>query len=92
MPSLQGKILSSVSREVLTYNEGMDISDIEWPRPDDFGRIETEKYNWIQVRLKDGRFGYIAEKFTSLWTYKELSVMKIRGEWKIISFFHAPGC
>jgi hypothetical protein len=47
---------------------------------------------WIEVKLKSGKRAYVAEVYTSSSINKEMTVAKIKGEWKIISFFEPMGC
>ena len=48
---------------------------------------------WYRVILRDGRAGFIMEDFTSASLHRELSVKKVNGEWKIISFYSpVPKC
>jgi len=44
------------------------------------------------VKLKGGKVGYIAAKYTSSSLNNQMTVAKIKGEWKIISFFQQMGC
>jgi hypothetical protein len=48
--------------------------------------------DWLEIYLPNGHVGYIAEKYTSYNVIKELTVVKIKGAWKIVSYSHAPGC
>ncbi|WP_340203490.1 SH3 domain-containing protein [Ascidiimonas sp. W6] len=54
----------------------------------------ADGYHWIQIVLPNGKKGYIVSDFTSMSDgyFKELSVKKINGEWKITSFFNPAGC
>lgn len=47
---------------------------------------------WVEVKLKGGKLGYVATNYTSYTLNKEMTIAKIKGEWKIISFFHPVGC
>ncbi len=47
---------------------------------------------WVEVKFKGGKLGYVAEAYTSYTLNKEMTVAKIKGEWKIISFFERMGC
>jgi hypothetical protein len=52
-----------------------------------------EGKQWYRVMLRDGKTGFIIEDFVSASLNRELSVKKINGEWKIISFFsQLPKC
>lgn len=54
--------------------------------------IEVDGIWWIEVKLSDGKRGYIASKYTSIELIKEMTIAKINGVWKIISYFNEPGC
>ncbi|MFT5647712.1 MAG: putative membrane protein YfhO [Aureispira sp.] len=51
-----------------------------------------EGMDWVEVKLEDGKVGYVAKKYTSSTLNKEMTIAKIKGEWKIISFFEPIGC
>lgn len=48
--------------------------------------------NWIEIKLEDEKKGYVASELTSYDLIKEMTIAKVNGEWKIISWFQAPGC
>ncbi len=48
--------------------------------------------SWFEVVLPNGQLGYIVEDFVSASLLTELVVVKTGQGWKIVSFFHAPGC
>jgi len=48
--------------------------------------------DWVQIKLGDNQVGYVAREFTSVEIDKEMTVAKVKGQWKIISFYHGPGC
>ena len=47
---------------------------------------------WLEIKLKNGSFGYVAAKFTSSNNHDVLIVGKVNGVWKIISLFSPSGC
>lgn len=68
-------------------------TELHTPSPyDHYVFNQDENTGWICVGLADGRTGYIKEAQTSATVFKEMTVAKIKGQWKIISFYHPPGC
>ena len=53
---------------------------------------KADGVNWIEIKLSDGKVGYVVSEYTSSELIKEMTVAKINGEWKIISFSNPPGC
>lgn len=51
-----------------------------------------EETSWVRILLPTGAIGYILANKTSAVLYKEMTVAKIKGQWKIISFYHPAGC
>ncbi len=51
-----------------------------------------EDANWAHIALPNGKTGYVLVEKTSVALYKEMTVAKINGQWKIVSFYHPPGC
>jgi hypothetical protein len=48
--------------------------------------------HWVQIKLGENQVGYVAQEFTSVQIDKEMTIAKVKGQWKIISFYHPPGC
>lgn len=48
--------------------------------------------NWLELKLESGEIGYVASGFTSYDLIKEMTIARIDGKWKIISFFQEAGC
>lgn len=81
-PTIYSKVVGHASQERLKYTY-----------PDrGVSAIFNDGYNWLEVKLRNGTTGYIADEFTSLKINKELSVKKVNGEWKIISYYTPLGC
>lgn len=53
---------------------------------------QDEKTGYIRVKLKNGNIGYINESKTSQTIYKQMTISKQNGQWKIVSFYNPPGC
>ncbi len=47
---------------------------------------------WHEIKLKDGRKGYVLFNFTSEKILRELVVRRINNKWRITSFYMPPGC
>ncbi len=84
-PALDAKIIGKASYE--KFDCDCDITTMD----KDAYQI-ADGITWIRIRLADGRTGYVASKYTSFEMTKELTVGKVQGEWKIISFVQSPGC
>lgn len=85
-PGTNAKVIAQASFETLRYIDPL-VTGL---------RSDFHFYNgkqWYEVALADGRTGYIIEDFVSANINRELSVKKVNGEWKIISFFSPlPKC
>lgn len=53
---------------------------------------DEEGMLWLKIQLPTGEEGYVFAKLTSYHLPREMTVTKVRGEWKIISFFMPSGC
>ena len=47
---------------------------------------------WLEIKLGNGKVGYVAAKFTSSDFSTELVIGKVNGNWKIISIYTPSGC
>lgn len=81
-PNTKAKVLQQASFESFDYDFDLDETKI----------IHQEGISWLKIKLANKQTGYIALKFTSYPIIKEMSVMRIKGEWKIISYYHSTGC
>lgn len=85
-PGTSSKVIAQASFEPLRYIDPL-VTGL---------RSDFHFYNgkqWFEVVLADGRTGYIIEDYVSANINRELSVKKVNGEWKIISFFSPlPKC
>lgn len=48
--------------------------------------------DWLEIKLNNGKVGYVASKYTSAAIHRDLTIAKVNGKWKIISFYQGPGC
>lgn len=55
---------------------------------------QDEKTGYIRIRLKYGYkdIGYVKASKTSQTIYKQMTIAKQNGQWKIVSFYHPPSC
>lgn len=84
-PSLKARIIQQASYEKFACD--CNIND----------QKETTYQNregmvWIEVYLKKGKVGYVSAQYCSYTLEKELTIAKVKGKWKIISFFTPIGC
>ena len=85
-PGTRAKSIGVASFELLNYNNPYSGNS-----PTAYNNIDGEL--WYEVKMWDGRLGYIHEDYVSPKIKHELSVKKIDGDWKIISFYQpSPKC
>ena len=85
-PSVNSKVIAQASFQTLSY-----IDPLVTGLKSDFHFLNGKQ--WFEVILPDGRTGYVIEDYVSANINRELSVKKVNGEWKIISFFSPlPKC
>lgn len=77
-PSTDSKVLTTVS-----YGEYNSETEETGYISIFFG----DKMEWVKIYLKDGTVGYVAKKFTSEFIDRTLTVGRINGNWKIISYY-----
>ncbi|MGB3778671.1 MAG: SH3 domain-containing protein [Tunicatimonas sp.] len=84
-PNLKSEVIEQASFEKFKCDCNiLTMTDTTYQRVDEIG--------WIEIKLNNGKVGYVASEFTSYGLIKEMTVAKIDGKWKIISFYQAPGC
>ncbi len=85
-PTAYSKVVAQASFESLKYADPM----LTGLRSDFYF---SEGKQWYQVILAGGKTGFVMEDFVSASLSRELSVKKVSGEWKIISFYSpVPKC
>ncbi len=86
-PSPTSTIITRVTNKRLLFNDPYNS-----PSLTAFNLVDGKL--WYEVILSDGQRGYIHEDYVSASLTRELSVKKVEGEWKIISFYKkpTPGC
>lgn len=84
-PSLNAKVIKQASYEVFKCDCNILTSK-------ETTYQTKEGIGWLEIYLENNKIGYIAAKYTSYEIIKEMTVGKINGKWKIISYYHSPGC
>lgn len=82
-PSTGSKIIGQVSYQKLKYHDPA-VSNSKSA----FKVVDGKQ--WYEVILPNGKKGYIIEDYVSAAIDKELSVKKINGQWKIITYYNPP--
>jgi len=84
-PNLKSEIIRTASYEVFKCDCNiLTMTDKTYQTVDGI--------NWIEIKLSENKIGYVASELTSYDLIKEMTIAKINGEWKIISWFQSPGC
>jgi hypothetical protein len=84
-PSLNAKIIQTVSYEKFKCDcSTLTIKVSTYQKVDGI--------DWLEIKLENGNYGYVNADLTSYNLIKELTVGKVDGEWKIVSFYNSPGC
>jgi hypothetical protein len=53
---------------------------------------QDEDIAYIRIQFTANKIGYIKQENTSQAIYKQITIAKQNGQWKIVSFYHPPGC
>ena len=84
-PSLKAKIIRTVSYEKFKCD-----CNILTTKKTTYQIIDG--IGWLEIKLSSGEIGYVASELTSYDLIKEMTIAKVNGLWKIISFYQSPGC
>ncbi len=84
-PNLKSEIIRTTSYEV--FNCDCNILTMT-----DKTYQENDGIYWIEIKLDKKEVGYVASKLISYELIKEMTIAKVNGKWKIISWFQSPGC
>lgn len=84
-PSLKGKVLRIVSYEKFKC----DCNILDY-KPTTVQSVDG--LQWLEIKLPNGETGYISLDLTSYKIDKEMTIGKINGKWKILSYYTGPGC
>jgi hypothetical protein len=89
-PFADSAIIATITYgKVATHNSPIDNTR---SRYDYYIFNADENTAWVCIQLPTGQIGYVLASKTSATLYKEMTVAKLKGQWKIISFYHPPGC
>lgn len=84
-PSLNAKIIRTTSFEKFSCDCNINsFKESTYQTVDGF--------DWLEIKLENGNYGYVSAELTSYSLIKELTVGKVNGEWKIVSYYNSPGC
>ncbi len=87
-PLKTSKVVTIVNQMVLPTVNSDDADDLY----DYTIYNQDEEISYIRVRLKNNKIGYLDAGYTSQAIYKQITIAKQNGQWKIVSFYHPPGC
>ncbi len=87
-PCLKAKVIRQASYELFEFH---------YPMGDGLVATESDycgehEYNWQEIVLAKGTVGYVYTPLTSQAIWKELTIKKIDGKWRITSFWNPYGC
>lgn len=84
-PGLKSQVIRQASYEKFTCD-----CSIETQTATTYQHIDG--LTWLEIKWGKGQLGYVASKLTSYEKMRELTIAKIEGKWKIVSFFLPSGC
>lgn len=86
-PDVHAPVVDRVTFKKLDYNDPLTSSSVTA-----YNRVNGKM--WYEVLLADGSKGYIIEDYVSASLQREISIKKVDGTFKIISFYQRaqPGC
>jgi hypothetical protein len=87
-PLKTSKVVTIVNHTVLPTVNSDDADDLY----DYTIYNQDEEISYIRVRLKNNETGYLDASYTSQAIYKQITIAKQNGQWKIVSFYHPPSC
>ncbi|MDQ3073635.1 MAG: SH3 domain-containing protein [Bacteroidota bacterium] len=88
-PTLSARVIRRSTYGLYRYNG-------PWPDPEvnaegnSLSFTEADGYLWIEILLRHGRYGYVAAEYTSLIYSREMTIARIKGKWKIVSYYLSP--
>jgi hypothetical protein len=84
-PGLKSEIIRTTSYEVFKC-------DCNILTMTDKTHQTADGINWIEIKLGKNEIGYVSSELTSHELIKEMTIAKVNGKWKIISWLQSPGC
>lgn len=88
-PLKTSKVVTIVNHTVLPM---LNSDSVDMDRYDYYIYNQDEDIAYIRVQLKNKEIGYIDASYTSQAIYKQITIEKRKGQWKIVSFYHPPSC
>ncbi len=85
-PTTRATIIRQASWEVFRYHSEVDGDEFVAKN------LSADGYNWVELVLPDGKIGYVVETFTTVGLLVNLRVARFEDGWKIVGFYHYPGC
>ena len=84
-PSLNAEVIQTASYEVFKCDCSiLTMTDNTFQTADGV--------DWIEVKIDNQTTGYVASTLTSYSLLRDMTIAKVDGQWKIISWFMGPGC
>lgn len=84
-PSLDSKIIRTASFE--RFDCDCNINTV---KKSTYQKVDG--IDWLEIKLENGNYGYVSAELTSYKLIKEMTIGKVNGEWKIVTFYNSPGC
>lgn len=84
-PSLKSRVIKQASFE--KYRCDCNILTVK-----ETTYQSSDGIDWLEIYLDQGKIGYVAEKYTSYSVIKEMQISRVKGKWKVIWYYHPPGC
>jgi len=90
-PEKNAAVIKKVSFEKLQKAAHPGNSNEDMP-DDAFVYNKQDETSWICIQLANGKLGYVAYELTSDHISRQLTIIKINGKWKIITFYGPSAC
>lgn len=84
-PNLKGEIIRTSSFEIFKCD-----CNIITVKKSTYQKVDG--IDWLEIKLENENYGYVSANLTSYNLIKELTVGKVDGKWKIVSYYNPPGC
>lgn len=88
-PLKTSKVVTIVNYTVLPT---LNSDNVDYDRYDYYIYNQDEDIAYIRVKLPNSEVGYLDASYTSQAVHKQITIAKINGAYKIVSYYHPPGC